>query len=100
MPKPADKKDYVRYNERIRVPQVRLIFDGQNLGVVPTHEALSKARANGLDLVEVSAASRPPVCSIMDYGKYMYERQKKEKKEKTLGWHISRMVVVKKLVLK
>jgi translation initiation factor IF-3 len=69
----------IRINERIRVPQVLLVHDGNNLGVFVTHQALAKAKYLGLDLVEVSPNAKPPVCAIMDYGKYQYEKQKKEK---------------------
>ncbi len=79
------RKDFVRCNEQIRIPQVRLIFGDQNLGIVSRDEALSKARAAGLDLVEVAPQARPPVCSIMDYGKYMFDKQKKEKDKKGGG---------------
>jgi translation initiation factor IF-3 len=77
--RPKAGKDFVRRNEQIRIPQVLLVYEGRNLGVMSNHEALAKARAVGLDLVEVSPHSRPPVCSIMDYGKYMFEKQKKQK---------------------
>ena len=73
------KADFVRRNEQIRIPQVRVIYDGQNLGVMSTRDALQKARALDLDLVEVSAKSRPPVCNIMDYGKFKYDKQKKDR---------------------
>jgi len=72
-----------RINERIRVSQVRLIdTDGSFIGVVPTAEALSLAYKEGLDLVEVQPNSRPPVCRIMDYGKYKYEKSKKARASK------------------
>jgi translation initiation factor IF-3 len=80
------KKDFVRHNEQIRVPQILLIENGRNLGVMATPIALARARAAGLDLVEVAAHARPPVCQIMDYGKFMFEKQKKEKdKDKSHG---------------
>jgi translation initiation factor IF-3 len=61
------------------VPQVRLIDEkGNQVGVVDTREALQMARERGLDLMEVSAASSPPVCKICDYGKFKYEKKKKE----------------------
>lgn len=56
--------------------------DGEQLGVVPTHEAQAKARDTGLDLVEISPTARPPVCRIMDYGKYQYEQSKKDKQSR------------------
>lgn len=73
----------VRINERIRLSPVRLIDDeGNQVGVLPVDEALSMARAKGLDLVEVSAASRPIVCKIMDYGRFRYEQEKKAREAK------------------
>lgn len=73
------KKDFVRRNDMIRVPQVRLVENGQNLGIMATSLALARARTAGLDLVEVAPQAKPPVCHIMDYGKFMFEKQKKEK---------------------
>jgi len=73
----------VRANEGIRVPEIRVVgADGNQLGVMPTHQALQLARDQGLDLVEVSPTSRPPVCRIMDYGKFKYEQSKKTKQSK------------------
>jgi translation initiation factor IF-3 len=73
----------VRINERIRVPQVRLIDEaGQMLGVVNTRDAMEAARERGYDLVMVSPNASPPVCRIMDYGKYKYEQSKKARKAK------------------
>jgi translation initiation factor IF-3 len=70
-------------NRRIRVPEVRVILDdGTQLGVMPTHEALRQAEEKGLDLVEVSPKAVPPVCRIMDYGKFKYEQSKKTKAAK------------------
>jgi translation initiation factor IF-3 len=67
-------------NGRIRVPQVRLIAeDGQQVGIVATSDALARAQEKGLDLVEVQATARPPVCRIMDFGKYKYEQAKKDR---------------------
>lgn len=72
-----------RVNRRIRIPQVRVIDDsGEQLGVLPTSEALAMAEERGLDLVEVSPKARPPVCKIMDYGKYMYQMNKRAKEAK------------------
>jgi translation initiation factor IF-3 len=71
------REDY-RINEQIDVPEVRLIDDaGEMLGVVPTREAQARADDVGLDLVEVSPTAQPPVCKILDYGKFKYEAQKK-----------------------
>src|SRR3954462_132928 len=64
----------------IRVPQVRLIGDdGNQVGVVPRDEALAYARQRDLDLVEVAADARPPVCRVLDYSKYKYEQEQKQK---------------------
>ncbi|MBN8616960.1 MAG: translation initiation factor IF-3 [Deltaproteobacteria bacterium] len=68
-----------RTNHRIRVPEVRVIgAQGEMLGVLPTHEALRLAREADLDLVEVNPKGVPPVCKIMDFGKFKYEEKKKE----------------------
>ena len=65
---------------RIRVPEVRLIgADGEQVGVVATREALMRAQSAALDLVEISPTAQPPVCRIMDYGKFKYEQEKREK---------------------
>ena len=69
-----------RVNETIRVPEVRLIGPaGENIGVVPIERALRIARDAELDLVEVAPGSSPPVCRVMDFGKFLYERTKKER---------------------
>jgi len=76
-------KREVRVNERIRVPQIRVIGpDGQQIGVMPTREALTLAREQDLDLVEVSPDANPPVCRIMDFGKFKYEQSKRARKAK------------------
>jgi len=72
-----------RANRRIRVPEVRVIdADGEQLGVMRTQDALQMAMDSGLDLVEVSPTARPPVCRIMDFGRYKYEQSKKQKASK------------------
>ncbi|MDR2512731.1 MAG: translation initiation factor IF-3 [Puniceicoccales bacterium] len=72
-----------RRNERIKAPEVRVIGpDGQQIGIMPTHLALQRARDYRLDLVEIAATARPPVCRIVDFGKYQYEESKKQKKQK------------------
>nr|HEX4313418.1 translation initiation factor IF-3 [Kofleriaceae bacterium] len=68
----------LRINQRIRVPEIRVILEEEQLGVMPTHEALRLAEEKGLDLVEISPRAFPPVCRIMDYGKYKYEEAKKK----------------------
>jgi translation initiation factor IF-3 len=70
----------LRLNERIRITPIRVINQNQEqLGVIPTHEALALAKEAGLDLVEVSPTENPPVCRIMDYGKNLYEKKKRMK---------------------
>ena len=77
------KKYPHRINEWIRLSPVRVVNeDGSQLGEMPTDEARRLAREAGLDLVEVAAAVRPPVCRIMDYGKFKYELSLKEKKQR------------------
>ena len=72
-----------RINDRIREPQVRVIgSDGEQLGVMTAEDALTRAVDEGLDLVEVAPGSAPPVCRIMDYGRYKYEQKKKAGKGK------------------
>jgi len=72
-----------RINNQIRVPEVRLIDDkGEQRGVVPIQEALTIAADAGLDLVEVSPNANPPVCKILDFGKYKYEQEKKMREAK------------------
>ncbi|MBQ3810399.1 MAG: translation initiation factor IF-3 [Kiritimatiellae bacterium] len=73
-------EEFTRTNQQIRVPAVRcLLPDGTQLGVVPTREALWKAQQMGLDLVEISPNAQPPVCKIMDYGKWKYEEDRRKK---------------------
>ncbi len=74
----APERDTTRVNERIRVPEIRVIgAEGEQLGVMAPEQALTQAQEVGLDLVEVAPNSRPPVCRIMDYGRYKYEQKKK-----------------------
>jgi translation initiation factor IF-3 len=74
------ERDQTRTNDRIRVPQVRLIDEtGQQVGVMPTDQALRYAQERDLDLVEVAADARPPVCRVLDYSKYKYEQAQKQK---------------------
>jgi len=76
-------KDGPRVNENINSPSVRLIdADGENLGVVEIDQAIKRARELGLDLVEISPNAAPPVCKILDLGKYKYEAQKKKNEAK------------------
>ncbi|MBP7149528.1 MAG: translation initiation factor IF-3 [Acidobacteria bacterium] len=79
-PETSERHDLpqVRINERIHFSPVRLIDEeGNQVGIIAVEEALSMAQQRGLDLVEVAADARPPVCRIMDFGRYRYEQQKK-----------------------
>jgi len=74
------ERDETRINERIRVPEVRLIGeDGNQIGVVKAEQALAYAQERELDLVEVAPEARPPVCRVLDYSKYKYEQEQKAK---------------------
>src|SRR3974390_2908341 len=70
-------------NERIRAREVRVIGDeGQQIGIMPPFEALKMPREKNLDLVEISPTAQPPVCRIMDFGKYLYQKEKQEREAK------------------
>jgi translation initiation factor IF-3 len=76
-------KRFVRTNDRIRAREIRVIDDeGQQIGILPPFEALKMARAKNLDLVEISPKATPPVCRIMDFGKFLYQQEKKEREAK------------------
>ncbi|MDR2161615.1 MAG: translation initiation factor IF-3 [Desulfovibrio sp.] len=82
-PRRVEAQDTVRRNDQIRVREVRLIgAEGEQLGIVDRNDALNLAREAGLDLVEVAATAVPPVCRIMDYGRFRYEAQKKKQEAK------------------
>ena len=79
-----------RSNNRISSPEVQVITsEGENLGILSTNEAISKAKNQGLDLIEIAPNAKPPVCKIMDMGKYKYDAQKKanlaKKKQKIIS---------------
>jgi translation initiation factor IF-3 len=77
-PRAQQRGPQIRINQRIRVPEVRVIGDdGEMLGILATHEALRRAQEKGLDLVEVNPKAEPPVCKILDYGKFKYDEKKK-----------------------
>ena len=79
----SSNNTYVRVNGKIRAREVRVIGDeGQQLGVLSLSDALNLARSKGVDLVEVAPNATPPVCRIVDYGKYRYEQSKKDKESK------------------
>ncbi|MHA7852663.1 translation initiation factor IF-3 [Roseovarius sp.] len=76
---PPTRETGPRINEKIRCPEIRLIgADGENVGVVTPERAMEMAEEAGLDLVEISPNAEPPVCKIMDFGKFKYEQQKRE----------------------
>lgn len=84
-----------RVNERIRIREVRLIDDqGNQIGIIPTREALEMARERGLDLVEVAPNAVPPVCRLMDYGKFRYEQSRKERESRKTQ-HVTRVKEVR-----
>lgn len=73
----------VRINEGIRVPEIRLIgVHGEQIGIVDVREGIRRAREEGLDLVEVAPLAKPPVCRILDFGKFLYALSKKEKESR------------------
>ncbi|MEZ4854084.1 translation initiation factor IF-3 [Flavobacterium sp.] len=88
-----EKKDAHRINEKIRVPEVRLVGDNVEVGVYKTSEARRLAEEQELDLVEISPNAEPPVCKIMDYGKFLYQQKKREKELKAK----SSQIVVKEI---
>src|SRR3989442_1335427 len=74
------ERDTTRINDRIRVSEVRLIDEnGEQVGVVPTAQALDRAHDRDLDLVEIAPTAKPPVCRILDYSKYKYEQEQRKK---------------------
>lgn len=86
----------IRINEGIRAPQVRLIDSkGEQLGVVDVREGVRRAREEGLDLVEVAPLAKPPVCRILDFGKYLYALSKKEKESRKKH----KMILIKEIKL-
>lgn len=79
----VDIRKFIRVNERIRSPEIRLIGpEGEQLGVMTPNKGLELAVQNGLDLVEVAPGTQPPVCKVMDFSKYKYDQEKKEREAK------------------
>ena len=77
------ERKFIRVNHRIRVPKIRLIgSDGKQIGIVSVDEGVKKAQEESLDLVEISPTASPPVCRIVDFGKYLYTLEKQEKEAK------------------
>jgi len=82
-PRNSSPASFVRVNGKIRAREVRVIgVDGNQLGVIPLTDAINLARQHGVDLVEIAATAVPPVCRLVDFGKYRYEMAKKEKESK------------------
>jgi translation initiation factor IF-3 len=82
-PRNSSPASFVRVNGKIRAREVRVIgVDGQQLGVIPLTDAINLARQHAVDLVEIAATAVPPVCRLVDFGKYRYEIAKKEKESK------------------
>ncbi len=73
---------FIRVNGKIRAREVRVVMDDKQLGVMPLTDAINLARQHGVDLVEIAASAVPPVCRVVDFGKYRYEIAKKEKESK------------------
>ena len=100
-----------RVNNKIRSNEVQLItHEGENIGVVPIGEAINRAQEVGLDLIEIAPNVKPPVCKIIDYGKYKYELQKKASQAKknrrsstlkklNLDLELTHMIIILKLKL-
>ena len=85
--------DY-RINRQIRIAEVRLIdHNGEQVGIVPTADAMRRAEEAGLDLVEVSPTARPPVCRILDFGKFKYAQKKKERGTHRAGSQLKELCV-------
>lgn len=81
-------------NERIRAPEVRVVDnDGKPLGVMPTEKAIAIAQAKELDLVEVSPKAEPPVCKILDYGHFKYQKEKEARKQKAQAKEVEMKVI-------
>ena len=95
--KGTNKSDEPRMNEKIRTREIRVIGDdGEQFGILSVNEALALATEKNLDLVEISPNATPPVCKIMDYGKFKYEKTKKEKENKKK----QKNVVIKEIRIK
>ena len=95
--KGTNKSDEPRINERVRAREIRVIGEeGEQFGILSVSEAVALANEKGLDLVEISPNAAPPVCKIMDYGKFKYEKTKKEKENKKK----QKNVVIKEIRIK
>jgi len=81
-PRNFSPASFVRVNGKIRAREVRVIMDDKQLGIFPLNDALNMARQHGVDLVEISSTATPPVCRLVDFGKFRYEQAKREKESK------------------
>ena len=79
---PRNSNEQHRINERIRVPEVRLVGDNVEEGIYPTREAKRIAEEQGLDLVEIAPMAKPPVCRVIDYQKFVYQQKKRQKEQR------------------
>ncbi len=92
--KAANKTQQPRVNDRIRAPRVRVVnAKGEQLGILPTREALAKAKEIGLDLVEIAPNADPPVCRVVDYGKYKYMQAKLQKSNKAKATRMKEVII-------
>lgn len=83
-----------RVNHRIKVPEVKVVSETGVVGIMPTYEALKLAKDDGLDLVEINPKSSPPICKIMDFGKFKYEEKKRQNIARK-NQHVSEMKEIK-----
>jgi translation initiation factor IF-3 len=89
LPRATAINERTRVNQQIRISPVRVIDpDGEQVGIIPVERALQIAEEMGLDLVEVAPMARPPVCRIMDYGKFRYEEQRKAREARKKQHHV------------
>lgn len=94
--KRVERGNFIRKNDRIRAREVRLIgHDGKQIGIVSRDDAIAAAQKMGLDLVEISANAKPPVCRILEFGKYMYEQSKRQKENRAKSASTSKVKEVK-----
>ncbi|KAF7598742.1 MAG: translation initiation factor IF-3 [Candidatus Dactylopiibacterium carminicum] len=97
----AQEKNAHRLNREIGVPEVRLVGeDGEQLGIVSTQQALVMAEEAGVDLVEIAPQAKPPVCRIMDYGKFKYQEQKRAHEAKQKQKQKQKQIQVKEIKLR
>lgn len=96
----ASNQDWTRINQQIRANKVRLLKGDEKLGILPTTEALRMAREAGMDLVEIAPQADPPVCRILDYGKFRFDEKQKLKDQKKRSKEASKSQKLKELRLR